>query len=168
MNHVCRSTAACLLALGIAQGAAAQSSAHPDNAFVHAASAAGMTEVQASQLALTQAKNPALQGFAATMVQDHTAANNALLDLAKRKGYSVEPGPTPTEQEALRGLKSLHGDAFDAKYAQMMLKDHHEAVALFTKEANGGQDADLKMFANKTLPTLQHHLSMAQALPQGK
>jgi putative membrane protein len=168
MNHLFRSTAAWLLALGTAHAAFAQSATRPDNAFVQKASAAGITEVQASQLALSQAKDSALQGFAATMVQDHSAANNALQELAKRKGYTVAPSPTPTQQKALDGLKSLRGDAFDAKYAQMMLQDHHEAVALFTKEANSGQDADIKVFASKTLPTLQHHLSMAQALPQGK
>jgi len=45
------------------------------------------------------------------------------------------------------------------------VSDHEEAVALFQKEASSGTDPDLKAFAQKTLPTLQEHLKMAQALP---
>jgi putative membrane protein len=170
MNPASRTIATGLLAMmmSVAQNAFAQAGAHSDAAFVRDACAAGTTEVQASQLALTQARNPALQGFAATMVQDHSASDNALRDLAQRKGYHVPAGPTPTQQKNLDALKSLHGDAFDARYAQMMLQDHHQAVALFSEEASHGQDTDLKVFASKTLPTLQQHLSMAQALPQGK
>jgi putative membrane protein len=170
MNRAFRSAATWLLAMtmGIAQGVAAQAGTHTDAAFVRDACAAGATEVQAGQLALSQARNPALQGFAATMVQDHGATDDALRGLAQRKGYGMARGPTPTQKKVLDDLKSLHGDAFDAKYAQMMLHDHHQIVALFTREANSGQDTDLKVFASKTLPTLQQHLSMAQALPQGK
>lgn len=170
MNPASRTIATGLLVmtLSVAHTAFAQAGADPDAAFVRDACAAGTTEVQAGQLALTQARNPALQGFAATMVQDHSATDNALRELGQRKGYRVPAGPTPTQQKNLDVLKSLHGDAFDARYAQMMLQDHHQAVALFAQEASHGHDADLKMFASKTLPTLQQHLSMAQALPQGK
>jgi putative membrane protein len=47
-----------------------------------------------------------------------------------------------------------------------MVEDHEKAVKLFSKEAQQGQDADLKAFAAKTLPTLQEHLSRAVQLAQ--
>jgi putative membrane protein len=37
-------------------------------------------------------------------------------------------------------------------------------VELFQKEASSGEDPTLKAFAQKTLPTLQQHLQMAEAL----
>jgi putative membrane protein len=46
-----------------------------------------------------------------------------------------------------------------------MVKDHEKAVKLFSKESSSGKDAELKAFATKTLPTLQHHLEMARQLP---
>jgi len=37
-------------------------------------------------------------------------------------------------------------------------------VELFQKEAKAGEDAHLKAFAEKTLPTIQMHLQMAERL----
>jgi putative membrane protein len=45
---------------------------------------------------------------------------------------------------------------------QDMVKDHREDIAEFQKEANSGDDSDVKAFAAKTLPTLQEHLKLAQ------
>jgi putative membrane protein len=45
-----------------------------------------------------------------------------------------------------------------------MVKDHEEDIAEFEKEARSGKDADLKAFAEKTLPTLKEHLKMAKEL----
>ena len=59
----------------------------------------------------------------------------------------------------------MQGAAFDREYARMMVKDHEEDVALFRKEAQSGKDADLKAYAQKTLPTLEEHLQMAKQLP---
>jgi putative membrane protein len=43
-----------------------------------------------------------------------------------------------------------------------MVKDHKDDISEFQKEANHGGDPDLKAFAQKTLPTLQEHLRLAQ------
>jgi len=45
-----------------------------------------------------------------------------------------------------------------------MISDHEKAIALFQAEAKGGTDADLKAYAEKTLPKLKDHLKMAQDL----
>ena len=44
---------------------------------------------------------------------------------------------------------------------------HQEAVHLFKKYAAKGDDADVKQFAEKTLPTIEHHLEEAKKLPVG-
>jgi ATP-dependent Lon protease len=49
-------------------------------------------------------------------------------------------------------------------YAQGQLQDHRETAELFQKEASSGQDPALKAFAQKTLPILQQHLQMVEAL----
>lgn len=45
---------------------------------------------------------------------------------------------------------------------------HKDAVSLFERYANGGDDAKLKDWAGKTLPALKHHLDMAQALDENR
>lgn len=49
---------------------------------------------------------------------------------------------------------------------QHMVADHEKAVQLFTRAAQESQDADIRAFAAKTLPTLQEHREMARQLAQ--
>ncbi|WP_175717767.1 DUF4142 domain-containing protein [Burkholderia anthina] len=134
-----------------------------DAEFVDKAALAGKTEVQASQLALKQAQSADVRAFAKRMVTDHGKANAKLDEIAARKGMKpqVEQISDP-DVEALRG-KSGHD--FDTAYvAAVGPAAHKKAIALFEGEARDGKDAQLRAFAQSTLPTLRHHLSMAQAL----
>jgi putative membrane protein len=45
---------------------------------------------------------------------------------------------------------------------------HKDAVSLFERYSKSGDNPKLKDWAGKTLPTLRHHLEMAQDLPAGK
>jgi putative membrane protein len=56
---------------------------------------------------------------------------------------------------------TLSGAEFDKAYMQHMVGDHEKAVALFQTAANSAQDADIKAYATKTLPTLQEHARLA-------
>ena len=55
------------------------------------------------------------------------------------------------------------GGNVDKKYIHEMVEDHEDTVKLFEK-ASKSEDADVAAFAQKTLPTLQHHLQMAKDL----
>jgi putative membrane protein len=88
-------------------------------------------------------------------------------------GTTGASGGVPTTGEAARrqqqsgnmqpsALQNLTGAAFDKAYMDEQVKAHESAVQLFDKQANGGQDAELKAFAAKQLPTLREHLKMAQ------
>jgi putative membrane protein len=45
-----------------------------------------------------------------------------------------------------------------------MVSDHKQAVKLFEDASTNLDDADLKEFSIKTLPTLKHHLMAAETL----
>ncbi|RQS14806.1 DUF4142 domain-containing protein [Burkholderia sp. Bp8998] len=134
-----------------------------DAEFVDKAAIAGKAEVQASQLALKQAQSPDVRAFAKRMVADHGQAAAKLNEIAARKGMKPQADQiSDPDVEALRG-KSGHD--FDTAYVAAVGPDaHHKAVALFEGEARDGKDAQLRAFAQSTLPTLKHHLSMAEAL----
>ncbi|WP_445143457.1 DUF4142 domain-containing protein [Dyella sp. Tek66A03] len=136
-----------------------------DSTFVSEASAAGLAEVASGNVAMTQGQAAAVKSFGQTMVADHSKANVALQKLAETKGMAVATSPSADQQASIDSLKSMHGAAFDQAYAKMALNDHTQAVALFEQEASTGQDADLRAFAAKTLPTLKHHLDMVKSLP---
>ena len=44
-----------------------------------------------------------------------------------------------------------------------MVKDHKKDIAAFEKQAEHGQNAQVKEWATKTLPTLKEHLNLAQS-----
>jgi uncharacterized protein (DUF305 family) len=58
----------------------------------------------------------------------------------------------------------MSGAEFDRAYIKMMVSDHKKDVSVFEKQSTRAADPDLKAFAGKTLPTLQQHLQMVQAL----
>jgi putative membrane protein len=137
-----------------------------DKDFLEDAAHAGHTEIQGSEMAQTKAKSPDVRAFAATMVQDHTKAGHELNTLAKSKGYTPPDDPSLMQKAQLKAL-SIMDDSFDKKYVnQIGVSAHEDAVKLFKKAAAEAKDPDVKAFAAKTLPTLEHHLEMARALKQ--
>ena len=62
-------------------------------------------------------------------------------------------------------MEGMSGPDLEQKYAQQMVTDHQKTVDMFQSEIQNGQDADVKDFAQKTLPTIQTHLANAKKLP---
>ncbi|WP_322025133.1 DUF4142 domain-containing protein [Burkholderia sp. BCC1977] len=134
-----------------------------DAEFVDMAKLAGKSEIQASRLALEKSSSPDVRAFAKRMVDDHRKANERLQQLAARNGVSMHAGRiVDPDVEALRDRS---GRDFDVAYVAMVGPDaHRNAIRLFEDEARDGRDSDLRAFAAATLPSLRHHLTMAQAL----
>ncbi|HEV2095154.1 MAG TPA: DUF4142 domain-containing protein [Chthoniobacterales bacterium] len=119
-----------------------------DKEFVSKAAFGGMMEVEMGQAAEKQGKSEAVKNIGRTMVADHTKANKELMSIAKKKGLDIGK---PTSMPSFGG---------DKQYLAQMVSDHQEDVKLFEQEAKNGKDAELKAFAGKTLPVIQHHLAM--------
>jgi putative membrane protein len=119
-------------------------------------------------VAYEKATRPEVKSYAQMLMDDHTKANNELKDVAQAKGLTVPDAPAP-EQKALQArLEKLSGAQFDQAYVDAMVKDHRKALALFKRQSTSGKDAEIKSFASKTLPTLEHHLEQAQQLAGSK
>jgi putative membrane protein len=125
-----------------------------DDAFLRQAIRAGRKEVQVSQAVLTRLGSDSTREFAQTMINDHRQANTALESLAARKGVVVEAPNELAAQDWITRAGNLEAD-----YLAEMTADHEKAVALFSQAAQSA-DPEIAEFARKTLPTLQHHLTM--------
>jgi putative membrane protein len=71
-------------------------------------------------------------------------------------------------QAAAKRLTELDGAAFDRAHLQHVIQEHEEAIAQFTREAQEGQNPQLKAFASKMLPKLREHQQTAQQLADGQ
>ena len=133
-----------------------------DREFVEKALMDGATEVELGKLAQGKAASDAVKQFGRRMVTDHSKAGEELKGIASKVGYTPKhDGP---DQKMVKKLSDKSGAAFDREYADMMVEDHEKAVKLFRRQADKGDNGELKQFASKTLPTLEEHLKMARDL----
>jgi putative membrane protein len=135
--------------------------------FVREAAMSDMFEIQSSQLAGQKADDPQTKSFAQKMVTDHTKTSSELKSMVqdgKVKGVDLPTDMSSSQKSMLDKLKALNGKDFSKQYHSDQVSAHKDAVSLFERYGKGGDNAELKDWANKTLPTLQDHLKMAQDL----
>ena len=135
-----------------------------DSSFVIKAASGGMMEVQLGQIAQEKAQNQRVKDFGAMMVRDHSKANDELKALAASRNFSLPSALLPEHQKHVDHMKGMSGKEFDKHYMKMMVDDHAKDVREFEKTSNNAQDAELKSFASKTLPTLKTHSDSAKAI----
>ena len=124
-----------------------------------------MFEIQSSKLAEDKGNAPE-KSFASQMVADHTKTTTelkGLLTSGKVKADLPDALDSST-QSKLDKLKGASGEDFSSDFDSYQVSAHKDAVSLFERYAKGGDNSELKDWAGKTLPTLQHHLEMAQGL----
>lgn len=132
--------------------------------FVEDASAKGIAEVEAGKLAQKKATASDVKAFADKMVKDHSQANEKLKAIAATKKLNVSDDAALMDKAKAMILELRSAKSFDQAYANNQVKAHEATIELFNTYVNEGTDADLKAFAQKTLPTLEHHLIEAKAL----
>ncbi|QDD88838.1 DUF4142 domain-containing protein [Pseudomonas oryzihabitans] len=131
--------------------------------FVDDASAKGIAEIEAGKLALEKSQSQDIKSFAQQMIDDHTKANAQLKSLAQQKKLEVS-SDAELMDKAKAMILQVRDDSFDRSYANNQVVAHEQTIAIFRTEAETSKDAELKAFAQKTLPTLEHHLQEAKAL----
>jgi putative membrane protein len=136
-----------------------------DRKFAMMAAMGGMSEVEMARLALTKASSDGVKQYAQKMIDDHTAANAELMQIATTKGITLPAAPDAKHRAMMAKMERLSGAEFDRRYIMMAgHKDHQKMEKLFRDESMRGRDADLKAFAAKTLPVVQQHLQLARDL----
>ena len=136
-----------------------------DRQFMIQAAQGGMAEVRLGQLAAQRAASSEVKQYAQRMINEHTQANKELMALAAQKSVTL-PKDVNAKQKALRAkLGQIPAPRLDQVYMnEAGVKSHAEQAALFQREAEQGQDPDVKAFAAKILPTVQEHLQMARSM----
>jgi putative membrane protein len=148
-------------------GAAGQSQtslSQGDRSFIKEAAQGGMAEVELAQMALKKSSNKTVQLYAQQMINEHTPVNRELMALAQQKGVTPPKAIGPKFEKVRAKLSQLSGANFDRAYMnQAGVKAHAEQADLYQRQAQQGQDPQLKAFAAKVLPAVQKHLQEAQA-----
>ena len=139
-----------------------------DQDFVNLAAQTDMTEAHLGQLAQTAGSSQAVKDLGQMLATDHTSDYTQLSSVATKAGLTVPKGTDAKHDKMIAPFEKLKGKTFDHRYTQMMVKGHQEAIAAYKKEASGGQNADIKAYAEQALPTLEKHLKAAQDAEKAK
>jgi putative membrane protein len=136
-----------------------------DSVFLVQAAQNGQAELQVSRLALEKTQNSEVKTFAQRMLDEHTAWAAELAALASAKGVRLPEEASAAQKGDISQLATSDSFHFDQRYAEAMgVHAHEETIALFRRAANDADDADIRAFAARMLPTLQLHLQMARGL----
>ena len=133
--------------------------------FIKEAANSDMLQIAAATLAQEKG-NAEEKKFAEQMMTDHSKTSSDLKSLVSSGAVKADI-PTALDsssQKKLDKLRDTRRQAFASEYDPMQISVHKEAVSLFERYSKSGDNPKLKDWAGKTLPTLQHHLDMAEAM----
>ncbi len=133
--------------------------------FVTKTATSGLFEIAAGRLAVERG-DPATKAFAEGMVRDHERLAGELKQLLEQQAVTVAiPTEMTEDQKAiLAKLQELQGPEFSGRYHSDQVKAHADAVDLFQRYGEKGEQTEIRTWAASTLPTLQRHLDMAKEL----
>lgn len=130
--------------------------------FINLAALTSYTQVEASSIALQQAKNSYVKSFAATVLDDHKKADAELKALAATRNITLDSA-AKHKDEKVKQLSTVTGEELESVYIQMMTKEYEQAVALF-EDGEKLKDPEVKAYAAQNLPMLKLHLKSVSSL----
>ncbi|RZK60556.1 MAG: DUF4142 domain-containing protein [Pedobacter sp.] len=130
------------------------------NTFAIKAATASLMEEEAGTRMIKSTHNPVVQTFAARMVKEHKTMAKELEIIAKKLNLKLPIGLPSEKATPLSKLDQSKGDQKDRFYADLMVKEHDDAILLF-ELASQNETGLLKEFALKQLPTLKLHRTHA-------
>ncbi|MFC7536661.1 DUF4142 domain-containing protein [Sphingomonas sp. GCM10030256] len=135
-------------------------------AYVTAAAASDMFEIETSKLAQQKGQSGAVKSYAKMMIDEHTKSSTEL----KAAVQGISPAPAiPTvlpadKQTKVDALKTLSGAAFDRQYLADQQAGHQETLAKVNSFLASAQSGPLKDHASKTTGVVQKHLNELQKI----
>jgi putative membrane protein len=129
-----------------------------DAQFLVNAAEINLEEIQLAQLAQKRGTAKHVQELGKMMEDAHAKSQRDLIALAQSKSISIPTSPTQDAQDAYKKLNDQSGSDFDLEYADLMVKEHKDAISTFEKASTDCNDTDIKNWASSSLPDLRTHL----------
>lgn len=131
-----------------------------DSNFMQVAGSLGLLQVKLGALAQKKGSSPVVREFGRRMVADYSQANQELAAGAERAAYP-EPVMLREHKQILDRFIKTGRSSFDQKYMAVMIDQHAEVARLFQQEAEQGRVVSLRQLAERLLPRVQQHVSLA-------
>lgn len=135
-----------------------------DRQFITMAAQGNNAEIQLSQLALQRGSSASVKQYAQQMINQHTAANQQLQQIAQRYGMRLPSDAGPLNTAVAQKLSQLSGQEFDRAYIGAQVNAHMMSKAVFQTESQQGGNQALISYANQLLPAIDQHLTLASRM----
>ena len=135
-----------------------------DQTFITHAAEANLAEIETAKMVKQKSTDPAVKDFADRMITDHAHANQSLATLAETSRAKLPSQPSAAERNQKDELQKLSGVKLNDAYLRDELQGHKQVISEFEDEIEHGQDQGVKSYAERTLPTLQDHIRIAENL----
>jgi len=134
-----------------------------DNRVIISLVAMNQEEIALSQLALQKSSHQDVTALARMLEEAHTRTLAELNKLAEDQELTIPTTLNEKAEESKTTLNKQSGKEFDLAYCQMMVEGHNRSIAILEGAAENAQSADLRGWAERTLPHLRQHLEEAKA-----
>jgi putative membrane protein len=135
-----------------------------DLGWLNEAHQANLAEVDAGQLAETNASTAGIRSVGATLVRDHTALDARFIQVAARLKVSLVQYLTVLQTETGDRLSQELGFTFDHDFTGSMMTAHESLIAATRAEMVRGSSPPVIALARQALPVLEEHLRMLRAV----
>jgi putative membrane protein len=133
-----------------------------DEDFVKEAISSGLMEVELGKIAGEKGTSQRVKSFGQMMVRDHSKSGEELRAIASSKNINVPSSMDDKHNRVVQDLQNKDAKDFDKAYIKEMASAHEKDIELFKKQAEDGNDPQLKTFASKNLPILLMHRDSVQ------
>jgi putative membrane protein len=137
--------------------------AAPAPMFLKDAIRGNFSEVTLGRMIQNRSASAQVRRFGSMLVTDHSKGLAQAQQIAGRLRLRIPTTLTPEARHEQVVLRHLSGRAFDREVRRYMISDHRKDIAAFKAQARSGDGATAG-YAAATVPVMQKHLSMAEAL----
>ncbi|QYC41244.1 hypothetical protein Nocox_18175 [Nonomuraea coxensis DSM 45129] len=143
-------------------GVAPQTTAPPsdlDKTWLRTIHQGNMAEVQAGRLAEAKGTTKQVKSIGKMLVDDHTALDVKVTQLAGRLGVDLPTSPTADQKELSTKLREDTGADFDQDFVAGMTKAHTAAIRATKQQIDKGTSQEVVALAKEAEPQLKEHLA---------
>jgi putative membrane protein len=150
--------------LASAASASGQEVSSQDTTYINQAIQANYLEVALGRIAESRHENDAVGEFAEQMVSEHNEMNTRWNEVARSAGIIRNwgvPKLDPAAEESMERLEDLDGDEFDQEYMREMIRQHEQALAVFTRMSTSARSSEVRQLAGPSIARIRQHLTLA-------
>ncbi len=150
--------------LGVAAFGQSADLSKTDKAFLTMAADTNMIQAHLGQMAQNDASSADVKDYGQKLAQNHTTAYQELAELASKTGVTIPKGIDVRRERSVQELKGVKGTLFDRRFVSAEVRENERILAEFRREAEHGQNADVKAYASKMVPIMEDDLHTAERL----